>query len=378
MANTFVSLSNLQYYDSKLKAVAVGSGSISGRTITLKAIDGTVVGTIEIPQTVYNLADSTQQGLMSAEMFVKVEGIAEGATKTEESTTNGQLLINGEEVKVFVHPTGQALTTAGFYKITTDAEGHVQTGAPVTKDDIVALGIPAQDTTYSVATTSADGLMSKADKAKLDGVKTNATKVEASSTNGNIKIDDVETQVYKHEEFTERASNLYKITVNAEGHVSAATAVQKSDITALGIPGQDTTYDVATADQAGLESAAHFSKVEGIEAGAQVNDIETITLNGSALPINSKTVNLDLTDYVKKADVASALNYCGSVPTFDALPTDAEKGDMYNVVAKWTDSEGVVHAAGTNVAWNGTSWDAMASVIECEAISNDEIDALFA
>ena len=36
------------------------------------------------------------------------------------------------------------------------------------------------------------------------------------------------------------ASGLYKITTNAQGHVTAATAVQKSDITALGIPAQDT------------------------------------------------------------------------------------------------------------------------------------------
>ena len=38
------------------------------------------------------------------------------------------------------------------------------------------------------------------------------------------------------------ASGLYKITTNAHGHVTAATAVQKSDITALGIPAQDTVY----------------------------------------------------------------------------------------------------------------------------------------
>lgn len=37
-------------------------------------------------------------------------------------------------------------------------------------------------------------------------------------------------------------SGLYKITTNAQGHVTAATAVGKSDITALGIPAQDTVY----------------------------------------------------------------------------------------------------------------------------------------
>jgi hypothetical protein len=35
------------------------------------------------------------------------------------------------------------------------------------------------------------------------------------------------------------ASGLYKITTNSEGHVTGATAVQKSDITALGVPSQD-------------------------------------------------------------------------------------------------------------------------------------------
>lgn len=37
-------------------------------------------------------------------------------------------------------------------------------------------------------------------------------------------------------------SGLYKITTNSEGHVTAATAVAKSDITALGIPSENTTY----------------------------------------------------------------------------------------------------------------------------------------
>ena len=38
------------------------------------------------------------------------------------------------------------------------------------------------------------------------------------------------------------ASGLYKITTNAAGHVTAATAVVKTDITGLGIPAQDTVY----------------------------------------------------------------------------------------------------------------------------------------
>lgn len=52
------------------------------------------------------------------------------------------------------------------------------------------------------------------------------------------------------------SSGLYKITTNAEGHVTAATAVQKSDIVGLGIPSTNTTYEVmgaATASAAGTK-----------------------------------------------------------------------------------------------------------------------------
>ena len=48
-----------------------------------------------------------------------------------------------------------------------------KTGA-IAKADVVALGIPAQDTTYSVATQSVAGLESAADKTKLDGIATGA------------------------------------------------------------------------------------------------------------------------------------------------------------------------------------------------------------
>jgi hypothetical protein len=68
--------------------------------------------------------------------------------------------------------------------------------------------------------------MSAADKAKLDGV--------ASGANN-----------YTHPGYTAHAAGLYKVTVDSQGHVSAATAVTKADITALGIPGQDTTYSLA-------------------------------------------------------------------------------------------------------------------------------------
>ena len=63
--------------------------------------------------------------------------------------------------------------TSGLYKITTNAQGHVTAAAEVVKSDITALGVPAQDTTYVAATTSAAGLMSAADKTRLDTLTDN-------------------------------------------------------------------------------------------------------------------------------------------------------------------------------------------------------------
>lgn len=280
MANTFLNLEGLSHYDSKLKSVVGGSIEINGRVVKLKSVSGADLGSVTIPQTIYENATATTDGLLTSEGFVKLEGVAEGATKVEASGTNGQILINGQAVNVYQHPASTALS-----------------------------------------------------------------------------------------------SGLYKITVDGSGHVTTGTAVQKADITALGIPGQDTTYELVTADTNGLMSSGHYAKVEGIETGAQVNILEKVSVNGSTLAISSKGVNIDLSNYALKTDLASAVEYQGSVDTFAELPTNAEKGDMYNV-AEADATNGI--DAGTNVVWNGTSWDAMAPMITFNGISNAEIDALFA
>ena len=150
-----------------------------------------------------DVATQSTNGLMSAADKTKLDGIAENANN-------------------YTHPSYTA-RASGLYKVMVDGTGHVSAATAVAKSDITALGIPESDTTYSAATTSAEGLMSAADKTKLDGVTAGANK-------------------YTHPSYTARASGLYKVTVDSTGHVSAAAAVDKSDITALGVPAQDTTY----------------------------------------------------------------------------------------------------------------------------------------
>jgi hypothetical protein len=151
---------------------------------------------------------------------------------------------------VYTHPT-YTEKSAGLYKVTVDGTGHVSAATAVTKDDITGLGIPAQDTTYDVASTSANGLMSKDDKSKLDGIAAGAN-------------------AYTHPSYTERSAGLYKVTVDGTGHVSAATAVTKDDITALGIPAQDTVYSLP---------AATTSALGGVKVGSNLTFADDGTLS---------------------------------------------------------------------------------------------------
>lgn len=108
-------------------------------------------------------------------------------------------------------------------------------------------------------------LAGKVDTVAGKGLSTNDFTAEYKT-----KLDGIAAgaNVYTHPTFTPRTSGLYKITVDSNGHVSAAVAVAKADITGLGIPAQDTTYpDMSPATSAG--SGAH-GLVPAPVAGDQV------------------------------------------------------------------------------------------------------------
>lgn len=268
--------------------------------------------TVTIPS---SAASTSANGLMTSTQVTKLNGIAEGAqvnqnafsnvvvgstTIAADSATDTLTLAAGNNVTitpdatndkvtisaidtVYTHPTYTS-KSSGMYKITVDGTGHVSAATAITKDDITGLGIPAQDTTYSTATTTANGLMSSGDKSKLNGIASGAqvnqnafsnitvgsTTVAADSTtdtltlvagnnviltpdatNDKITIAATDT-VYTHPTYTSKSSGLYKVTVDGTGHVSAATTVTKADITGLGIPAQDTTYSTGNSTTAGI------------------------------------------------------------------------------------------------------------------------------
>lgn len=82
-----------------------------------------------------------------------------------------------------------------------------------------------------------------------------------------------------------------------------------------------------------------------------------------------------------KSSLSAALTYCGTKNTYEELPASGAKvGDTYNVTQKHGNTP-----AGTNYAWDGSSWDPLGGDVDLsiyltseDAITVDEINGLFA
>lgn len=102
------------------------------------------------------------QSTMNTELAKKVGKVTvagSGNAVTTASISGDTLtLTKGATYNNYVHPAGSAPSKAsGFYKFSTDSTSHVASVTAVTKSDITALGIPAQNTntTYTFANGSA-------------------------------------------------------------------------------------------------------------------------------------------------------------------------------------------------------------------------------
>lgn len=285
-----------------------------------------------------------QVGLPALWKQIKAKFVAQEAGKglsTEDFTTALKTKLEGIEAGAEVNQSAFSNvavgTGTGAVTIAADAKTdtvNVVAGENVTITADAAskkLTIAAKDTTYSEATQDAAGLMSAADKKTVDGVET-------------------------------------------------ALAGKQDNLTA----------DQLAAVNSGI-TAAKVTKLDDVAEGAQVNVIETVKVNGTALtPDAAKAVDItvptDNKDLVNgagyqtatqvsdaiKAAVASAYIYKGSVDTAAALPTDGVvAGDVYNIVA--TSEYG---PAGMNVAWTGTAWDALGSSISIAAMTEEDVTAI--
>jgi hypothetical protein len=304
----------------------------------------------------------------------KLAGIASGANKTtvenvltSTSTTNALSAAQGKALKALI-----------------DAKG---TGNG--------------DMLKSVYDTDGDGIV---DNSK----KVNGHTVESDVPSG-AKFTDT---VYTH---PTSAGNKHIPTGGASGQIlrwsASGTAVWGED--------KDTTYSEATTENSGLLAAADKAKLDGIEAGAQVNVVRAITspnpgnsysatffktsgeaftvpttgtgyaISATFLPVVTAGARGAMTPedkakldalptgatiqstYATKAEIVGMYKYKGSVNNASGLPASPAVGDVYNIV-----NSSVYGGAGANVAWNGEAWDSLGEIFTISAITNAQIDTI--
>lgn len=127
--------------------------------------------------------------------------------------------------------------------------------------------------------------------------------------------------------------------------------------------------DGTTITQSGTNNEVTFavgtiaqSKVENLtsDLAAKASNSELQTVKGiakAAAPQATTYTKIEVDDAIN-AKVASTFRYMGSC-TYAELPENAVKGDVWNV----TDAYGNV-PAGTNYAYDGEAWDALAGVVD--------------
>lgn len=132
----------------------------------------------------------------------------------------------------------------------------------------------------------AKGLMSASDKEKLDGITAGANKVEASQTNGNIKINNVETNVYTHPTSGANTSKgdttaqtpgfggtfkALSATVDSMGHTTALGEHTVTIPDATATPSTD-----GVGGSAGLMSASDKEKLDDLASGEATKDKDEV------------------------------------------------------------------------------------------------------
>ena len=283
-------------------------------------------------------------GIMSGDDKVKLDGVSTGANRVAASNTNGNILIDGVDTNVYTHPDGDADTTPatgydrGMWKVAFNQTGHVILGgaetAPeaVTKSDITALGIPAQDTTYefdadydavtnpgatvATVTNALDGLDATEQSESGNNVQVTVTQENGlitgvSVTDNSINADDIEGKANKVESGTE--NNFVALTSNgdikdseknansfatAEQGSKADTAVQSVKInggselkygTNVNIP--MASYTAPNTYVAGAMSGADKKKLDGINGYIESASVSNRTLTLTDNSGNSTTFN---------------------------------------------------------------------------------------
>lgn len=135
-----------------------------------------------------------------------------------------------------------------------------------------------------------------------------------------------------------------------------------------------TTVQFATQSVPGFMSSSDKLKLDYIAYGAQVNVLESVKVNGTALSVSGKSVNIDLSPYAKSADTIHVADVTASETNMNLkLRKKANDTPICNVVfnAATTSTAGLMSAADkTRLEASATAADLNAAKALITALTN--------
>lgn len=282
----------------KMVDILIATGATNG---TL-AVNGTDVAVKGLAALAYK-AQVSESDLDSALTAVLAAKAAKADVDTLIGSDTGKSVrtIANEELAAQLIPEGAQESLDTLTEIANWIQEHPDDASAmntaITKLNSIVAGIGGEEDDYATVIAAIEGKLTAA-----------LATITAGDTNGHLDVNGTDVTVYTHPAHTAKASGLYKVTVDAEGHVSAAEAVTKQDITGLGIPAQDTTYQKATAAADGLMSKEHFSKVEGIAANATKVEASatpgSIKINGTDTAVVTIATDTEVTEMLNEVFAA--------------------------------------------------------------------------
>lgn len=213
------------------------------------------------------------------------------------------------------------------------------------------------------ADLSDNGLMSIEDYTKLSGIAAGAQVNVIESVKVNNKALSV----------TSKAVNLF--LPSSFDSIYTANSVSLQGVADQSpTPGYKMDIAAATQSAAGVMSATDKTKLDGIAAGAQVNVIESVKVNGTALSVSGKSVNIDLSPYAKSADTIHVADVTASETNMNLkLRKAAGATPICNVTfnAATTSAAGLMSAADkTRLEASATAADLNAAKALITALTN--------
>lgn len=261
-------------------------------------------GVLSATDTTYSVATGSADGLMSSSDFTKLAGIEANANNYSLPTAAANVL------------------------------GGIKVGTNLSIDGSGVLS--ATDTTYSVASSSADGLMSSSDFTKLSGIEANANNYSlptaASDTLGGIKVGTNlsinASGVLSATDTTYTFDGTYNASTNKAATVSTVTnAIGALDVPSTGtgaITGFGAGKTLATLTETDGKISATFQDISIANTqvtGLGVAAVKGVTDNSSATAVTSSDVNLITgrtlyyAGYAKDSDVVKGITVNGTAAT---------------------------------------------------------------